>query len=223
MKIKIWHIFIIGGLLNYSTSGISAVKFSPGVKVGANYCKFGSLKCGRMMELLDVNNPKYYYQIGEIFGAFLESNIGKRISIITEINITNSISKLKAYRSGYLALSQEIACRYMRIPIVMKFRSHHKYLPYWGIGFEVGHLLKAKYEYIYPVEGYYHGHKDITDQLPSIDTAVRFSLGKKINLFKSIYFVGELAAIIGLKQYEYENVGKWKNNSLQFAMGLQLN
>lgn len=221
MKNKILLILLCFIIISNSAPGFGKVKLSPGIKFGINYSKFGSLKSYGVANILGIRNPDYDYPVGKVFGSFLELNFSDRLSLVNEFFYTNKILKLKSYKNNQLRLAQQITYHFIHIPFLMKIKSNQTFIPYFLLGLDFAYLVQAEYQYTYPVEDYYSGTHEITKQLPSVDTSIKTGIGEKIKLINDISLIVETFAIIGLKQFEYDVVGRWKNYSLQFNLGIQ--
>jgi hypothetical protein len=211
MKIKFLLIFLFWGIIIYTVPCSSSINLSPGIKIGINYNKLGSLQGG--IGLPGDGFPKYYYPAGFVVGLFCENRLTNNLSLINELSYINIPSKLTVYTTWEEIVEQEFHGQYIRFPCLLKYQMNCFCNPYFSSGINLGYLKKARYES-------YGKVYDITQKLHSIDISAEIGSGVQSKL-QNIYILTEVRCLVELRQNQYSKIGKWRNCSIQFLFGMQ--
>ena len=112
-------------------------------------------------------------------------------------------------------VEQEYQGQYIRFPCLLKYQIMWFINPYFSSGINFGYLLKAKYESSARREDI-----EITKKLPSIDISIDIGAGVQFKL-PGIYILTEVRCLVGLSQNQYSRLGKWRNYTILFILGMQ--
>jgi len=214
MKIKILYIFLFWGIMVYTTPSFSSINLSPGIKIGINYNKLDSRQGG--IGLPGDGFPRYDYPAGLVAGLFWENRINKNLSLINELSYLHISSNLTVYTTSEEIVEQEYHGQYLRFPLLLKYQIMWFINPYFSSGINFGYLLNAKYESSAIREDF-----EITQKLPSTDISIDIGSGVQFKL-PGIYILTEVRCLVGLSQNQYSRLGKWRNCTIQFILGMQL-
>ena len=223
MKTKSVFFLIIFTVSIFSTIGVSQEKFTFGIKGGIGFWRITSLE-----KSLNISQPIIYsYPIGYTLGFYCENKLSKHFSITGELLYQNSIVMVTVSTGYEGILEQKITTKYLAVPIFMKFKTIQLWNIYIFAGPSFNYLVNADYHFYDQI---YHegGDENITKNLPSINIAIEFGLGKEIEILKSNFSL-ELRAQLGLTRFQYYEIfynpviGSWKNYGLIFLMGYKFN
>jgi len=217
LKFKILHFFLFCGIVIYTTPCFSSFNFFPGIKIGLNYNKLDFRQGG--IGLPGDGFPRYYHPAGLVAGLFWENRLKNNLFLVTELSYMHISSRLTVYTTWEDIVEQEYHGQYIRFPCLLKYQIKWFISPYFSSGINFGYLLKANYKsspLISKKEDF-----EISQKLPPIDISIDIGSGVQFKL-PGIYILTEVRCLVGLSQNQYSRLGKWKNNTILFVLGMQL-
>lgn len=207
----------------FSSVSISQKKTTYGINAGIGIWRMMSLE--ESYGILD-NMPRTY-PIGYTLGFSIENLLSKQFSIVNEVSFQKSITTIVT-DPGADNLYQRVAMQQIILPILLKYQTSWSSVGYFFIGPSMGYLVNA--DYVYDDDNAPKGSAEITKDLPAIQTAVEFGVGKGIKISGGELKL-ELRGQWGVTRFRYKridyhdppDIGQWKNAGLQFVIGYILN
>jgi hypothetical protein len=206
----------------FSSPALSQGKTSFGIK--------GGVGVWRMMSL----EESYYipdkipriYPIGYTLGIYVEHPLSKQFSIVNELYYQKSITTVVTDPGADL-LYQRVEMKQVMMPILMKYHTSWPSISYFILGPSLGYLIKANYAY--DADNGRKGSAEITKDLPAIQTAFEFGLGKDIQISSAALHL-ELRGQWGFTKFRYKridyndppDIGRWNNAGVKFIIGYKL-
>ena len=196
------------------TSRVCAVGFSPGIKVGLNYYRQYHITdwCGRY--------PETKYRPSLYVGVYYEIKWTNRFSTIAELAFVHKEAKGSVYVCTDEYWDLESKYNYLHFPFLFKIQTKEFFKPYFLIGIDFEHLLRAEYRIFEQAQESVFKDEKITHLLPSVDVAVDFGIGKKIKIL-NMCIILEVRYSKGLTNLKYEYAGSWRNHGIQVLVGIQ--
>lgn len=218
MLCKFVNYLVLFLLIIFINSSFSQTQFSYGLKGGVGFWRLTSFETP-YYETLD-----YSYRAGFSFGLFIERSLSKKFSTIGEFSYQKSIVQVTVSTNELGILEQKITNQNLTLTMLLKYKMKVLWNIYALIGPHIAYLTKAEYSFkdsIYKDKGLL----DITKNLPRVNVAAVFGLGKEISLH-NLNLIIELRAQLGLTlnkyfgyQYFNPSIGSWRNSGLVFLVG----
>jgi hypothetical protein len=210
-------------LVMFSSPALSQEKMSYGIN--------GGIGVWRMMALEEsfrrINSLPSTYPIGYTLGLYVENPLSKQFSIVNELFYQNNITTVIT-DPGADNLYQRVVMKQVVMPMLMKYHTMWPSVSYFIFGPSLGFLIRANY--VYDEDNGPKGSAEITKDLPAIQTALEFGLGKEIQISSADLNL-ELRGQWGFTTFRYKridyndppDIGRWKNAGLKFVIGYKLN
>ncbi len=214
-------VYLIIAIVLVPSTLISQDGLIVGIKGGVGLSRFLSLQ-----DSPGNGKPiKHYYPIGYSFGLYSEYRLSDLFSMKSELLYQSNSAKINIYTFYEGIRDQEVTTNHLVIPVLFKLHASWLWETYFLAGPSFLYLFSAKYTYYDHIYSDERGHREITNDIPRISTAVEFGFGKDVELCDSELAL-EARAQLGLTQYRYENVfpriGKWNNAGLVFSINYRI-
>jgi hypothetical protein len=173
----------------------------------------------------------YQYPIGYTVGFSVENPLFDHFSLVNELRYQKSTTTVTVDPGGYSEINEKVVMKQVVVPVLMKYQAPWLGDSYFLLGPSVGYLINAHYEYVIDPDGpLYARSAEITKDLPAIQTALEFGVGKGIQISGAELKL-ELRGEWGFTNFRYKridyrdppDIGSWKNAGLQFVIGYKLN
>jgi hypothetical protein len=205
--------------------------FSPAIsQEKTSYGINGGVGVWRMMSLKETGTIiRHESPISYIVGFSVEKPLFDHFSIVSELLYQNSATTV-IIDPGFGELNEKVVMKQLMVPILMKYQVPSLGNSYFLLGPSVGYLINAHYEYAFEFESPYEGSAEITKDLPTIQIALEFGVGKEIQISCADLNL-ELRGQWGFTTFRYKridyndppDIGRWKNAGIKLAIGYKLN
>lgn len=186
----------------------------------------------RMMSLDEAGTINgYQYPIGYTVGISVENPLFDHFSLVNELRYQNSTTTVLV-GPGVGEMNEKVMMKQLIVPVLMKYQVSLLGESYFLLGPSIGYLVNAQYEYVIDDDTSirHEGRVAITKDLPAIETALEFGVGKGIQISGGTLNL-ELRGQWGLTRFHYKrindstspDIGSWKNAGIQFVIGYMLN
>lgn len=221
MKFKFFLIIIFIFTI-YSTRSLCSEKFKCGIKTGIGLWRITQLTAENNKTELNYYGkyPLYAYTVGFSVGPFIENRLLKNLFLVNELVYQYSRVKVTKSMSDEGILEQNFEIHCINVPILIKYQTEFLWQTSILLGPSFSFLIRANY---FSYDEIYQDteNENITDNVPTILSAIEFGLGEKIEM-TNYNILMEVRTQIGLTKHKYVKIGNWQNVGLSFMIGLQI-
>ena len=219
----IWLLFLIMSIIpGYSflcQDSAKAKRIQIGLEIGVNH---SSIMIQDGEYLFEGINEENTFPLGFNFNFFIETKLLENLSLINEISYKHANPEIKGSTTSEGIRTNKFLFDYIGISFLPKYEIlSNSSIPYLIMGCNLDYLVSADYEWYDEIYTENKGARCIKDELPTIMTSICFGLGKQFTISDLLIFA-EFRYLLGITEYKLESFEKWRQNELQFLVGLQI-